>query len=99
MFIVLRKFVIANDMIEAVKTAFRNRSHQVENAIGFIRLEVISPCEKPQEIWLMTYWQDKHSYEQWHQNCQAGQRQLNIPKGLKLLPEETELRFFDYICS
>ena len=43
MFIALSQFTIANDMTAEVKNAFVDRPHLVDNASGFIRLEVISP--------------------------------------------------------
>ena len=57
MVLVLSKFKVANGMTPEVKEAFLNRPHQVEGAAGFIRLDVVSPCDQPDEIWLLTYWQ------------------------------------------
>jgi hypothetical protein len=54
MFVALSKFVIANDTSPAVKNAFRQRPHLVEAATGFVRLDVLSPEDNPNEIWLIT---------------------------------------------
>lgn len=43
MFIALSQFTVANKMAAEVKNAFVDRPHLVEDAPGFIRLEVISP--------------------------------------------------------
>lgn len=99
MFIALSKFVIANDMASEVKIAFKNRPHLVENSSGFIRLEVLSPRENPNEIWLLTYWNSEQSYQSWHHSEVYQQSHQQMPKGLKLVPQATELRFFDHICS
>src|SRR5918912_942676 len=55
-FIALSRFTVANGMADQVKDAFVNRPHLVDDAPGFIRMEVISPCDDPREIWLFTYW-------------------------------------------
>jgi len=99
MFVAISKFVIANDMVTEVKTAFKNRPHLVDNVNGFIRLDVLSPCEKPHEIWLVTYWEDEQSYQSWHKSDTYHHSHQDMPKGLKLIPEETELRYFNHICS
>ncbi len=99
MFVALSKFAIANEMATEVKAAFQNRPRLVEESEGFVRLDVISPFEKPNEIWLITYWDDEKSYQNWHRSDEHRQSHQNIPKGLKLIPQETELRFFNYICS
>lgn len=49
-FVALSRFVIANDMREQVKDAFRNRPHLVDDVPGFLSMDVISPCEEPDEI-------------------------------------------------
>ena len=66
MFIALSQFTIANEMTAEVKNAFVDRPHLVENASGFIRLEVISPLDNKDEIWLLTYWRDEESFKTWH---------------------------------
>jgi heme-degrading monooxygenase HmoA len=68
MVLVLSQFKVANGMTAQVKNAFLNRPHQVENAPGFLRLDVVSPVDQPDEIWLLTYWNDLASYEQWHKS-------------------------------
>ena len=99
MFVAMRRFVIANDRVTAVREAFRQRPRSVDQAAGFIRMEVLSPVDCPEEMWLMTYWQDKASYERWHAGPDYRNAQQHIPKGLKLHPGHTELRFFDVIAE
>ena len=99
MFVALSKFEVANGMIEQVKSAFVNRPHLVENASGFIRMDVISPLDRPNEIWLVTYWTDESSYKTWHHGELHRLSHKWIPKGLKLVPRSTEVRYFEYVSS
>ncbi len=99
MFVALSKFEVANDMAPQVKEAFVNRPHLVESAPGFIRLDVISPLDHPKEIWLITYWSDEESFETWHRGDLHRQSHKWIPKGLKLVPRSTQVRFFEHVAS
>ena len=95
---VLSKFVVANDLTDTVKEAFLNRPHFVDQCPGFIRLEVLSPRDSPNEIWLLTHWQDEMSYHLWHTSHRYRESHAGIPKGLKLVPSATQLRFFDLVA-
>jgi heme-degrading monooxygenase HmoA len=99
MFAVLSKFVVANDMVDEVKKAFKDRPHLVDSAPGFIRLDVISPVEYPSEIWLITYWADENSYRTWHRGHAYHESHVQIPKGLKLVPKTAEVRCFEHVAS
>jgi heme oxygenase (mycobilin-producing) len=98
-FVSLSKFVVANDQIAEVKEAFRHRPHLVDGQPGFVRIEVFSPLDRPLEIWLVTYWTDAESFKTWHHSHLYQQSHQGIPKGLKLAPGETEIRYFEHICS
>ena len=69
-FVVLSRFVIANGMAAAVKAAFCNRPHLVDDAPGYRRMEVISPLERPEEIWLLTFWTDEASIRAWKNHAE-----------------------------
>jgi heme-degrading monooxygenase HmoA len=99
MFVALSKFEVANGMIDEVKAAFVNRPHLVEQAAGFIRLDVISPLDFPDEIWLITYWTDEVSYKTWHRSELHRESHKWITKGLKLVPRSTQVRFFEHVAS
>lgn len=99
MFIALSQFTVANDMTEQVKEAFTNRPHLVEEAVGFLRLEVISPLDNREEIWLLTYWRDEESFKLWHHSHLYHDSHKGIPKGLKLVPKSVRLRFFEHVSS
>ena len=99
MFVALSKFAVANGMTEEVKSAFAARPHLVDNAEGFVRMDVISPEDKPDEFWLLTYWSDKESFRTWHKSHMYRDSHKGIPKGLKLDPESTEIRYFAHVAS
>jgi len=99
MFIALSQFTVANDMTEQVRDAFKLRPHLVEKAQGFLRLEVISPLDNRDEIWLLTYWSDEESFRAWHHSHRYHDSHRGIPKGLKLVPRSVRLRFFEHVAS
>jgi heme-degrading monooxygenase HmoA len=96
---VLSRFVVANDMDAEVKRAFLLRPHLVDNAAGFVRMDVLSPEDMPNEIWLMTYWVDIDSYRTWHKSHAYHESHAGIPNGLKLVPGSAALRIFTLIAS
>jgi heme-degrading monooxygenase HmoA len=98
-FVGLSKFVIANGMTAEVKEAFRQRPHLVDHAPGFLRMDVISPVDRPEEIWLVTFWTDAVSFNQWHHGHLYRDSHRGIPKGLKLVPGETQVRHFEHVAS
>ncbi len=99
MFMALSKFAVANNMEDDVKLAFKQRPHAVDTAPGFVRLEVLSPEDDPKEIWLLTYWKDRDSFETWHKSHAYRQAHAGIPKGLKLVPKSAEIRLFSHVAS
>lgn len=91
--------MVANDKTGEVKQAFIDRPRMVDHAEGFLRLEVISPLDTPDEIWLLTYWTDEESFRAWHKSHLYRDSHAGIPKGLKLVRGSAEVRFFEQICS
>jgi heme-degrading monooxygenase HmoA len=98
-FVSLSKFVVGNDKIAEVKEAFRQRPHLVDGQPGFVRMEVISPIDRPEEIWLITYWTGADSFRLWHRSHLYQESHKGIPKELKLVSGQTEMRQFEHICS
>ena len=96
--VALSRFTVAQ-MTAEVKQAFRQRPHCVDNAAGFLRMEVLSPCDAPDEIWLITYWKDEPSYRSWHHSHLYKESHQGIPKGLRLVPKSVSIRFFEHIAS
>ncbi len=97
-FVALSRFTVAR-MTNEVKQAFQQRPHCVENATGFVRMEVLSPCDAPDEIWLITYWDNEASYRTWHRSHLYQESHRGIPKGLRLVPSSVSIRFFEHIAS
>ncbi|WP_242916106.1 antibiotic biosynthesis monooxygenase family protein [Pontibacter liquoris] len=95
MFIALSTFTIANGLVAEVREAFVNRPHMVDNAPGFVRMEVLSPQENPNEIWLMTFWEDQPSFQVWYKSHQYQDAHKGIPAGLRLVPGSTKVQYFD----
>ncbi len=99
MFVAMSKFTVANGMTPQVKEAFANRPHLVDSAPGFLRMDVISPLDNPDEIWLITYWTDESSYRTWHRSHEYHASHKGIPKGLKLVPKSAQIRFFEFVAA
>jgi heme-degrading monooxygenase HmoA len=99
MFVALSKFTVANGMAPQIKEAFLNRPHLVDTAPGFLRMDVISPVDNPDEIWLLTYWTDESSYKVWHRSHAYHDSHKGIPKGLKLVPKSAQVSFFEHVAS
>lgn len=99
LFVAISKFAVANGMTREVKESFVNRPHLVDSAEGFVRMDVISPLDAPDEIWLMTFWQNEESFKTWHKSHMYRDSHKGIPKGLKLIPSVTEIRHFEHITS
>ncbi|MDZ7659295.1 antibiotic biosynthesis monooxygenase [Fodinibius sp.] len=97
-FTAISKFEVRNNMEDEVREAFRNRPELVEDADGFVGLNVISPKDNPAEFWLITHWEDEESFHHWHDNHRSESHQ-NIPKGLKLVKRSFTLSYFDHITS
>ena len=62
-------------------------------------MDVLSPRESPDEVCLLTYWRDEPSFRAWHRSHQYNESHKGIPKGLKLVPGRTKLRFFEHVGS
>lgn len=98
-FIGFSRFVVRNGMEVDVCRAFQSRPHLVDQAPGFCRMEVLRPVEKPAEFWLMTWWTDEASFNNWHQSHEYRQSHAGIPKGLKLLRGSVERRRLERISG
>jgi|SRR6476661_7057352 heme-degrading monooxygenase HmoA len=98
-FVALSKFAVANGMSDDVKHAFVSRPHLVDSAEGFLRMDVLSPKDKQNEIWLITYWSGEEAFRAWHKSHLYRDSHKGIPKGLKLIPSDTEMRYFDLVTS
>jgi heme-degrading monooxygenase HmoA len=98
-YVSISRFRVANGMESDVADAFRTRPHLVDDAPGFLRMDVLSPAGDAAEFWLVTYWADEESFRAWHRSHHYRDSHSYIPKGLKLDPSATELRSFHYVAS
>jgi len=86
-------------LTESSPAAFRARPHRVDPAAGFVRMEVLCPLDRPQEIWLLTHWRCGDDYRAWHRGHGYRESYRGIPKGLKLAGRETCIREFQVVCE
>ena len=98
-FLALSKFKVRNGRADDVRDAFLQRPHLVDQADGFVRMDVVSPTSDEAEFWLLTYWRDEASFRQWHHSHLYRESHAGVPQGLKLVPEATELLTFRYITD
>jgi len=98
-YVSISRFRVRNGMEGEVADAFRGRPHAVENAPGFVRMDVLSPQEDAAEFWLVTYWTDEESFKVWHRSHEFRDSHAGMPKGLRLDPSATQLRAFRYVAS
>jgi heme-degrading monooxygenase HmoA len=99
MIVALSRFTIANDMAHEVREAFRQRPHLVDEATGFLGMQVMSPIDCQAEIWLVTRWRDELSYRKWHRGHDYHEAHKGIPKGLKLVPGSATVRLFEIFAN
>jgi heme-degrading monooxygenase HmoA len=98
-FVALSRFTVANGMSDEVRQAFRDRPHLVDGAPGFLRMEVLTPMDEPDEFWLITWWSDEASFQAWHGSHHHHESHRGIPRGLRLVPEKTQVRYLEQVCS
>ena len=84
MVVVLSRFRVSNGMEAEVAAAFRERPRTVEQAPGFLWLEVFVDGSDPTLFYLLTRWTDLPSFEAWHHSPAHRDSHAFIPKGLKL---------------
>ena len=98
-FVAISRFTVANGMEAEVRQAFEQRPHLVDNAEGFVGMQVICPRRRPEQFWLITHWRDEASFRAWHHSHTYHDAHKGIPRGLKLVPSETDIEFFDLVAS
>jgi heme-degrading monooxygenase HmoA len=97
--VALSRFVVANGMEEDVAAAFLARPHLVDDARGFIRMQVMRPTEDPREFWLWTWWNSAEDCHAWHKSHAYRASHAGIPRGLKLVPRSTRISYFHQVCE
>ena len=84
MVVVISRFRVSNGMEAEVERAFRERPRAVENAPGFLWLEVCVDTANPAVFYLITRWTDLDAFERWHGSPDHRKSHELIPRGLKL---------------
>jgi heme oxygenase (mycobilin-producing) len=95
--LVISTFKVSNGMEAAVRQAFLDRPRLVDDAPGFLGMEVAVDSRDASVFHLLTRWTDEASFQSWHSGPVHKLAHLGIPKGLKLDPSQTVVRTFDLL--
>ena len=82
-----------------MREAFLNRPGRVDQAAGFLGLEVFTDTEDAAQFYLVTRWTDAECYGRWHASPEHHKAHAGIPKGLKLDASFTLVRTLDRIAD
>jgi signal transduction histidine kinase len=91
MVVVISRFRVINGMEADVERAFRERPRSVEQAPGFLWLEVCVDSADPASFYLITRWTDLEAFDRWHHSPDHRRSHSLIPRGLKLDPTATQV--------
>jgi heme-degrading monooxygenase HmoA len=97
--LVISTFKVANGMEAAVRQAFAERPHLVDNAPGFLGMEVLAGHQDGSVFKLLTRWTDEASFQSWHSGPRHQLAHRGMPKGLKLDASHTAVRTFDVLAE
>jgi len=98
-FVAVSVFEVANDRDDAVAEAFVERPHLVDDAPGFLSLEVLRGTDNDHLFWLITRWADEGSYREWHRGHTYKASHKGIPKGLKLVVGSAKVHRFTGVTT
>ena len=79
MFVAISTFKVANGLSDEIAQSFVDRSHLVDDADGFIRMDVIRGLTQSNMFRLITYWRDEQSYQKWHRSDAHKKSHRGIP--------------------
>jgi heme-degrading monooxygenase HmoA len=99
MFVGLSRFKVASGHEEEIAQAFRQRPGLVDQAPGFIRMEVMRSTVDAAEFWLFTWWDDEGSFETWHRSHAFKDAHAHMPAGLKLTPGANSITHLEVIAQ
>lgn len=97
MIMVESRFRVANGMDAAVRNAFLNRPHLVDDVIGFLGMDVYAAADDDAVFHLVTRWTDRDSYDRWHRSDAHHESHAFMPRGMKLDARFTRLTVLDRI--
>jgi signal transduction histidine kinase/heme-degrading monooxygenase HmoA len=95
MILAISRFRVKNAMEAPVAQAFNDRPHLVDDAPGFLGLEVFTDTKDPSVFYLVTRWSDEASFRTWHASAEHRESHKWIPKGLKLDPAFTQVTILE----
>lgn len=99
MFVGCSRFRVVNGMEGQVRDAFLARPHLVDEAQGFVRMEVLQGQDDPAVFVLVTYWRDAECFDRWFKSDAHRASHSGIPKGLKVAPGSVELLRLELIAQ
>ena len=79
-------------MVDSIRKTLDGPPHLHGRPDGFVRLEMIRPVNAPDEVWLMTYWQDRDAYQTFC-GLEAGQT------AAVTLPSGGGVQYFEHLAS
>jgi heme-degrading monooxygenase HmoA len=94
----LSRFKVANGLENDVARAFINRPRLVEQAEGFLGMEVFTDSKDASVFYLSTRWTTESAFRQWHASEAHHASHKGIPKGLKLDAAFTQLIVMESLC-
>ena len=98
MFVAMSRFRVRQGQEEMVRDAFRQRPGRVDQHSGFVRMEVLTPQDRGNEFWLITFWTDQESFEIWHKR-HLGESHAGMPRGLKVEKGSRALEYLELITE
>ena len=98
MILALSRFKVANGLENDVARAFLNRPRLVEQAEGFLGMEVFTDSKDASVFYLSTRWTTESAFRQWHASEAHHASHKGIPKGLKLDAAFTQLIVMESLC-
>lgn len=98
MFVAMSRFRVRPGQEEMVCEAFRERPMRVDEQPGFVRMEVFNPQERGNEFWLITVWENRESFEVWHEH-HLNESHSAMPRGLKVERGSRALEYFELVTE
>ena len=92
---VISRFRVKNGLEAAVRHAFFDRPHLVDQVSGFLGMDVYTDASDPTIVYLFTRWNDADSFRQWHGSDALRLSHQGIPRGIELDPGFTQVLILD----
>jgi heme-degrading monooxygenase HmoA len=93
----ISRFRVRHGLDQAVREAFENRPHLVEQAPGFQGMSVHTDLDDPSTFLLITRWSDAQSFRAWYASDAHARAHLGLPHGTRLDAHQAEMTCWDEI--